>query len=227
MSIASLVRIGEKALLVWDVFDPSPLGHYRRLSRPVDGWLTRDEESELFQLARAVPREQAIVELGSWFGRSAILLGGGSLRGKQSPVFSVDLFRAAGCARELLEDRAGAAAEDYWDQFQAHIHEAGLERVVTALRGDTAEIGATWSGPPVALLFIDADHSYEGVRRDWSHWRVRLAPHAVVAFHDYGNPAYEGVARFADELAARGAFRSTRRHDSLLLAEVSNHAAVP
>ena len=225
MSRSPLARLTHKLLLYWDVFDPSPLGRYRRLSRPIDGWLTRDEEATLFGLAAAVPRDRCIVELGSWFGRSAILLGGGARRGHGAPVYSVDLFRASGCAKELLEDRVGAAAQDYWDRFQQHMRGAGLAELVSAVRGDTAQTGSDWSGPPVGLVFIDADHTYDGVKRDWTHWLARLAPHAIVAFHDYKNPAYEGVTRLVDELCAGGRLRQGRRRDSIYYGEVVQDAA--
>jgi hypothetical protein len=40
-----------------------------------------------------------------------------------------------------------------------------------------------WS-EPVGLLWIDGDHSYEGVRRDWEAWRRHLVDGALVAFDD-------------------------------------------
>lgn len=215
-----LDRFRLKAALIWDIFDPSPLGHYRRLSRPVDGWLTRGEEAVLFRLARGVPRDECIVELGSWFGRSAILLGGGSRHGNRAPVFALDLFRAAGCAQELLEQRAGNEAQDFWNRFHRNLGAAGLEQHVTAIRGETAELGSHWAGPAVGLLFIDADHSYDGVSRDWHGWKSRLAPRARLAFHDYENPAYEGVTRFVNELVATRAIRAVDRRDSIFVAEV-------
>jgi predicted O-methyltransferase YrrM len=217
-----LERASAKALLIWDLVDPSALGYYRKLSRPVDGWLTRREEAALFHLARTVPRERVIVELGSWFGRSAILLGGGSRHGGGAAVFAVDLFSAAGVAKPLLEERAGDAARDYWEQFQANIRAAGLDGVVTAIRSETKALAANWTGLPVGLLFIDADHSYQGVSGDWNSWKPRLAPRARVAFHDYQNPQYEGVTRFVDQLLATDALSSVERHDSLLVGEVAH-----
>jgi predicted O-methyltransferase YrrM len=212
-------------MLIWDIFDPSPLGMYRRLSRPVDGWLTRREESLLFEQARRVPGDQCIVELGSWFGRSAILLGGGTVHGQGAQVFAVDLFAAAGCAKDILEQRAGDAARDFLGAFQDNLKKAGLQERVTPMRGATAELGHHWNGPPVGFLFIDADHSYEGVRSDWYSWRKRLIRRAKVAFHDYQNPAYEGVTRFVDELVSAREVQSIERHDSILCGEVTDGQA--
>lgn len=38
--------------------------------------------------------------------------------------------------------------------------------------------------PPVDCVFIDADHRYDGLRRDWEAWRGRVAPGGIVALHD-------------------------------------------
>ena len=37
---------------------------------------------------------------------------------------------------------------------------------------------------PIDFLFIDADHSYEGVSRDWREWAPHVAPGGHVALHD-------------------------------------------
>jgi predicted O-methyltransferase YrrM len=188
--------------------------------------LSRKEEEALFRFAYSVGRDRCIVELGSWFGRSAILLGGACKTGGGATVFAVDLFAAAGCAKELLEARAGVESQDFLPRFHANIRAAGVDACVVALRSETAAAAVAWSGPPVQFLFIDADHSYEGVRRDWESWLPRLSRSARVAFHDYGNADYQGVERFVNELLARNALRSVERYDSILCGEVAHeHAA--
>lgn len=34
------------------------------------------------------------------------------------------------------------------------------------------------------LVFIDADHSYDAVRRDWDDWSVKIVPGGYIALHD-------------------------------------------
>jgi predicted O-methyltransferase YrrM len=36
----------------------------------------------------------------------------------------------------------------------------------------------------VDLIFIDGDHSYEGLVRDWQAWSPRVAQGGVVCLHD-------------------------------------------
>jgi predicted O-methyltransferase YrrM len=67
--------------------------------------------------------------------------------------------------------------------------EAMRDRVVTILEGQ-----------PVDLLFIDADHSYEGVARDYELYSPLVAPDGVVMFHDVNEHPVYGVSRFWSEV---------------------------
>jgi predicted O-methyltransferase YrrM len=55
------------------------------------------------------------------------------------------------------------------------------------------------------LIFIDADHSYEGVRRDTALALPLLAPSGYIVWHDYSNWGYfdgkNGVPEHLSELA--------------------------
>jgi predicted O-methyltransferase YrrM len=61
------------------------------------------------------------------------------------------------------------------------------------------------NGAAIDFLFIDGDHSYEGVRRDFELYSPLVRSGGVVAFHDVSQrPAAftEGTARFWREFAA-------------------------
>jgi predicted O-methyltransferase YrrM len=53
---------------------------------------------------------------------------------------------------------------------------------------------------PVDFIFIDGDHSYEGIRGDWWAWKDHLAPGGVVALHDSVNRRNCGAERFTREV---------------------------
>lgn len=62
------------------------------------------------------------------------------------------------------------------------------------LRGDShspSTLGAVKEllrGQPLDFLFIDGDHSYEGVRRDFESYRTLVRPGGLIAFHDITPP---------------------------------------
>jgi cephalosporin hydroxylase len=53
----------------------------------------------------------------------------------------------------------------------------------------------------VGFLFIDADHSYEGVTRDYERFGKLVVPGGLIAFHDIVDTRYTGggVARLWSE----------------------------
>jgi len=70
-----------------------------------------------------------------------------------------------------------------------------LERVKKILGGEELD-----------FLFIDGDHTYEGVRRDFEMYSPLVRRGGVVAFHDVvpGSPEYVGgVPRFWNEIKSK------------------------
>ena len=58
------------------------------------------------------------------------------------------------------------------------------------------------------IIFIDADHSYQGVKRDFENVERQIKDDAIIFFHDYGNPEpHIGVKEYIDrELLQRYQF---------------------
>ena len=55
---------------------------------------------------------------------------------------------------------------------------------------------------PISLLFVDGDHSYEGVKKDFIHHWNYLNGDCLA--HDYTDPTCEGVTKFIDEWIEEG-----------------------
>lgn len=69
------------------------------------------------------------------------------------------------------------------------------------LRGDSAEMADEVPDGFLHLVYIDADHSYEGVFRDLRAWTPKVKRGGVVALHDFLNPAY-GVQKAVEDFCA-------------------------
>lgn len=54
-------------------------------------------------------------------------------------------------------------------------------------------------GRTVDFLFIDGDHSYEGLQGDWEAWRDLVAPGGIVALHDTRGGRF-GCQRYMEEV---------------------------
>lgn len=122
--------------------------------------------ARLLELARGAGR---VVELGTAMGwtTGALALGG-------SAVTSYDPVRYDGRAQYL--DLLGRAAR------------ARIE-LVTA----TGSAGGP-GGAAVDLLFVDSSHERAETVAEFTAWRPVIRRGGIVAFHDYRNPDFPGVA---------------------------------
>ncbi len=166
-----------------------------------EGMITLDEASLLYDLAKTV-KEGCIVEVGSYRGRSTVALALGSLDGHQVPVFAIDPH----------EDFVGVlggvfGAQDRGEFFRAMIR-SSCYLVVRLINLSSEEVAPLWKRQ-VGLLWIDGDHSYLGVKRDFYCWSPHLVEGAIIAFDDSTSPSL-GPCRLINELLGTGAFTVLR-----------------
>lgn len=139
----------------------------------------------LYLLARRAAQLGHVVEIGSWKGRSTWYLAR-ALADAGSPYRVVAIDPHLEGTREAFEENlARFGIADRVDQRVAFSTD-----VVSAF------------DEPVGLLWIDGDHSYGGVRRDFETWFPRLALGGWVALHDTVNH-WHGPTRLVRELLAR------------------------
>lgn len=185
--------------------------------RGVEGWLA-DEEADV--LIAAVTRSvdldagAAIVEVGSYCGRSTVVLASTiQHRAAKTRIYAIDPH--AGTVGATGQDLQHG--EPTLERFTKNLQAAGVEDLVEVVQKCSYEV--EWNADiPIGLLFIDGLHDYENVGRDFRHFEPYLRHGSLVAFHDYAS-YYPGVMRQVDELLASGRYRRLVLARSLMLVE--------
>jgi len=67
----------------------------------------------------------------------------------------------------------------------------------TVLHMDSALAASSFAPASVDMVFLDGDHSYEGVRRDCLAWRPIIRPGGWLGGHDYYGPDLQAKSRFS------------------------------
>ena len=168
---------------------------------PVVGWVTADEALALYRAAAAV-RSGCVVEIGACEGRSTVALSLGAAAGADAPVFTIEpheTFVGANGGKFGPHNRLG---------FMRNMIETGCYRNVRLVNLSSEVVTAGWDRE-VGMLWIDGDHRYDAVRRDWECWRRHLAPGATVAFDDSTDPRL-GPKQLIEELVAAGDLSDVR-----------------
>ena len=170
----------------------------------LDGLIGRDVGELLYDYATAVPADCAIVELGSYRGKSTCYLATGSKESNGARVYAVDAW-----SEEVSAWRSSVLSElpsPLFDDFLRQITKADVEEIVTPVRSLTALAADGYNGEPVALLYIDGDHHKEAALADFRAWRRHLTDDAVVIFDDYGVTKNVGVTEAVTILRKSGEF---------------------
>ena len=162
----------------------------------------------LIEAAAKVPAGLAIVELGSFKGRSTGHLALGSHRGAGVTVRAYDPWETAPPLPEGYINAARTVAEynrsETREAFLSHMIQTGANRYVKAHQMTAVDGGKSYDGEPVGLLFHDALHDLSSVRDDLKAWLPHMADNALVVLHDVGDP------QFQVEAGAKAAFTRTK-----------------
>ena len=70
--------------------------------------------------------------------------------------------------------------------------------------GDANKIVKGVEDESIDTLFIDGDHTYEGVKKDIEAWMPKVKKGGTIIFHDYRrDKAHEGVQQAVDEIKSQ------------------------
>ena len=117
-----------------------------------------------------------ILEIGRYWAGSTVLLAVATHAKDMTKVISID----------CIEGCHDPDADDWLNEYP------WKNRI--DIRVDNSH---TMENIPLSMLFVDGDHSYEGVKKDFIHHWNYLNGNCLT--HDYTDPTCEGLTKFIDE----------------------------
>jgi hypothetical protein len=150
----------------------------------IDGMMPPDELIRIVELAYAGDADGDTVELGSWVGLTTCYLAAACQARGRGEVFTVDTFvgtKEGGQTYPSSSKYGGSTLA----AFEHNVAASGLGHRIHVYVGRTTEMAKRHAGRPIRLLFIDADHSYAGVKADFDTWSPLVMAGGLIIFHDY------------------------------------------
>ncbi|MEM1166842.1 MAG: class I SAM-dependent methyltransferase [Planctomycetota bacterium] len=180
-----------------------------RLHATLDGALSIREAAFLHTVARG---RRTIVEIGSYRGKSTVIM---ALAEPNARITAIDPHTHEHTPKPEADNHA---------IFHRTLLAHGVADRIEHWRRGSRGAAADWDGPPIDLVFVDGDHTYEGAKGDLAEWSPLVAPGGVVAAHDTFRRRYEGCLRAWEQTIAQDrSFGPTRRVRTIAWAR--KHAA--
>jgi predicted O-methyltransferase YrrM len=146
----------------------------------VQGWMTPAQARLLWDSARALRPGDRVVEIGSYQGRSTVILA--SAVPEDATVTAIDPHAGTDRGPQEISGKETEAEQDS-RIFQENLERAGIRDRVTYLRHWSQDALAEVDGR-IDLLYIDGAHRYRPAKMDIDTWSERVAPGGVLLIHD-------------------------------------------
>nr|WP_319393115.1 class I SAM-dependent methyltransferase [uncultured Desulfobacter sp.] len=182
----------------------------------IKGFMHDDEALRLYNLSLTASRMGPVLEIGSYCGRSAAIIGP-ACKQNQSILFSIDHHTGSEEQQpgeeyfdpDLYDEKTSAV--NTFPLFRQTLSRAGLEETVVPIVSVSKTAGKMWE-TPLAMVFIDGGHSFDAVHTDFLTWAPHIIPGGFLVIHDiFFNPREGGQPpRQVYELA-----QDTQRYDVL------------
>jgi hypothetical protein len=201
-------RNGAEELVLGSVFDET----CTLIRDPDGGWRGRWSHHEQMPVALTRHRAQVLIDLLTRTGRRSESLQGvevGVDRGESSAVllrgldrlhlYMVDLWRDSGCSEVPVS--SSHQAEMCYPPIEHAARATAFARGRRTLVPCDSVAAARHIPDGMDLVFIDGDHTAQGVLRDLNAWWPKVTPEGLCTGHDYGHPDYPGVKQAVDAFA--------------------------
>lgn len=134
-------------------------------------------EKERNLITKYADGKTTAVEIGVYEGRTTAVIAGSIA--KNGKVFAIDPFFS------------GRLGIPYGKMIAHHyLRRKGLTGKIHFLEMLSHEAVALLK-EDIDFLFIDGDHSYEGITRDWEDWAGKIRPGGIAALHDTSVPDHD------------------------------------
>jgi predicted O-methyltransferase YrrM len=193
------------------------------------GFLPDDEAAALFDAARAAAAGTWL-EVGTYCGRSTVHLAAAA-RAAGAQLVTLDHHRGSEENQPGWEWHDASLVDPHTGRLETlpslrrTLWDAGLDDVVSVLVATTQQVAPWWT-TPLALLFLDGNHTEQVAQHDYAGFAPHVVPGGTLLVHDVfarpedgGRPPWNVFRRAVDsgafaETGVQGSLRVLRRLDA-------------
>ena len=120
-----------------------------------------------------------LVEIGVWKGSSISYL---ASKNRNSKIYAVDLFETT---YRYKKGKLKEAASIINQTYNQQLIKTDTRDIITDIKEYSWEGAKHFADNSLDFVFIDADHSYESVKKDLEAWYPKMKKGSIFSGHDY------------------------------------------
>ena len=159
-----------------------------KILNTIKGFMDDDEAVRLFELADEAAGLGPILEIGSYCGRSAAIIGTACQK-NNGILYSIDHHIGSEEQQpgeeyfdpELFDERTGGV--NTLPFLRETLIKNSLEDTVIPIVSTSKVVGKMWQAK-LSMVFIDGGHSFEAAYTDFLTWSPHILPHGLLVIHD-------------------------------------------
>ncbi|MDY6844713.1 MAG: class I SAM-dependent methyltransferase, partial [Thermodesulfobacteriota bacterium] len=152
--------------------------HIVQRATQIEGLLTEKESIFLSLLGAFRTTSGEVLEIGSFKGKSTVILAKSVQLTGGKKIFAVDPLSLPSATDPNVNDTSRVV-----EDFKQNLKEHNVEHHVDFYQMVSKDLGAQWN-QQLRLLWIDGDHTYEGAKIDFRTFAPFLNGGGIVALHD-------------------------------------------
>lgn len=176
---------------------------YRRPNeywKQIQGWF--DYQGLYSQFMYEAKDGDIFVEVGSWMGASTCYLATESkTREKNIKIYAVDTWEGS-IGDEGHKNIIRNLDTSLYSKFLENMKRGGVDHIISPIKKTSEEASKMFENESVDVVFIDASHKYEDVKKDINFWYPKVKKGGIISGHDYvpGHPESDiGVVKAVNE----------------------------
>ncbi len=160
----------------------------------VEGFLSANEMRFLALLAACPTAKGDVLEIGSFKGKSTVILAKAAQLAGDAKIYAVDPLTAPSTTDPDLR-----GDESSLKDFRNNIERCQVADKIEFNQTFSYKLAETWNRP-LRLLWIDGDHTYKGTKLDFDGFAPHLSDGAIIAIHDVLHEFDGGIRVFMEDI---------------------------
>jgi predicted O-methyltransferase YrrM len=170
-----------------------------KILNTIKGFMDDAEAVRLCELADKASKMGPVLEIGSYCGRSAAIIGSACQKNR-GILYSIDHHTGSEEQQpgeeyfdpDLFDKRTGGV--NTLPFFRETLKRTNLEDTVIPIVSTSVVVGKMWQ-TPLSMVFIDGGHSFEAAWNDFLTWSPHIIKNGFLVIHDiFLDPAKGGQA---------------------------------